>query len=244
MTALQKIGKSNAINHISHLKDIFGEENVFLEAQLIDKQVNPIQVELTNCIRNVGHDSRTKIIATPDAHYANQSDAVDQRILLCNNMRTTLSEVNHKLQNNLEVGLSCFFNSDRYYIPSSEEMYTLHTHEEIENTIYVDSLCEQYDILSHPILPPFNYPDRYKSDSDYLRDLCRDGWRKHSLNNLEKNTQDQYVQRLTYEFDVLHGANLSSYFLIVQDIVDILGSLIGFRVQEEEVLLAVWSHIY
>jgi DNA polymerase-3 subunit alpha len=211
--------KQNALNHISHLKSVFGPENVFLEAQLIDKDVNPIQIELTDCIRRVGHESNTRVIATPDAHYANQSDAVDQRILLCNNMRTTLSEVNHKLQNNIEVGLSCFFNSDKYYIPSSEEMYSLHTDEEIENTIYVDSLCEDYDILSHPILPPFKYPDRYKSDSDYLRDLCRDGWRKHNLNSLDKASQDQYVQRLKYEFDVLHGANLSSYFLIVQDIV-------------------------
>ena len=211
--------KKQSLSHIDHLHNIFGKDNVFLEAQLIDKEVNPIQIELTDCIRSVGHDSNTKVICTPDAHYANQADAVDQRILLCNNMRTTLSAINHKLQNNIEVGLSCFFNSDKYYIPSSEEMFDLHSEEEIENTIYVDSLCEEYDILSQPILPPFNYPSKYKSDSDYLRDLCRTGWRKHELNKLDKEAQDKYVQRLKYEFDVLHGANLSSYFLIVQDIV-------------------------
>lgn len=207
-------------NHIAQLTEVFGNGNVFLEAQLIDKEINPIQIELTDCIRSLGSLSKTKVICTPDAHYANPWDAVDQRILLCNNMKTTLSQINHKLQNNLDVPLSCFFNSDKYYIPSSEEMIELHTEEELENTIYVDSLCEEYNILSQPILPPFNYPKKYTSDSDYLRDLCRTGWRNHKLNNLSKEDQQKYVDRLKYEFDVLHGANLSSYFLIVQDIVN------------------------
>lgn len=211
--------KKQGCDHIAKLTNAFGKGNVFLEAQLIDKEINPIQVELTNAIRKLGAAYNTKVISTPDAHYAKQSDAVDQRILLCNNMRTTLSEINHKLQNNLSVPLSCFFNSDKYYIPSVEEMNSLHTEEELENTTYLDSLCEEYNILSQPILPPFDYPDKYKSDSDYLRDLCRTGWKNHKLNSLSKEEQDQYVKRLKYEFDVLHGAGLSSYFLIVQDIV-------------------------
>jgi DNA polymerase III subunit alpha len=212
--------KKDAHDHISKLTEIFGSGNVFLEAQLIDREINPIQEELTDCIRILGGLSHTKVICTPDAHYAKQSDAVDQRILLCNNMKTTLSQVNHKLQNNSPVPLSCFFNSDKYHIPSPEEMQELHTEEEIQNTRYVDELCEEYNILSQPILPPFKYPNKYSSDSDYLRDLCRGGWKHHKLNTLNKEDQNKYVDRLKYEFDVLHGANLSSYFLIVQDIVN------------------------
>lgn len=140
--------KADGQNHIDRLKEIFGNDNVFLESQLIDKENNPIQIELTNSIRSLAQLTNTKAVCTPDAHYANQHDAVDQRILLCNNMKTTLSEVNHKLQSNIPVGLSCFFNSDKYYIPSSEEMISLHSQEEIENSIYIDSLCEEYNILS------------------------------------------------------------------------------------------------
>ena len=212
--------KKKGQDHISKLTNAFGTGNVFLEAQLIDKEMNPSQVELTDCIRTLGGLMDTKVICTPDAHYDKQSDAVDQRILLCNNMKITLSQINHKLQNGQDVPLSCFFNSDKYYIPSPEEMAELHTQEEIENTIYVDSMCEEYDILSQPILPPFNYPDKYNSDSDFLRDLCRSGWRHNKLNSLSQEDQDKYVKRLKYEFDVLHGAGLSSYFLIVQDIVN------------------------
>lgn len=212
--------KNKGKDHIAKLTNAFGTGNVFLEAQLIDKDMNPAQIELTDCIRSLGSLMDTKVICTPDAHYAKQSDAVDQRILLCNNMKTTLSQINHKLQSGHEVPLNCFFNSDKYYIPAPEEMQTLHTQEEIENTLYVDSLCQEYNILSQPILPPFNYPENYNSDSDYLRDLCRQGWRQHNLNSLTKEDQDKYVKRLKYEFDVLHGAGLSSYFLIVQDIVN------------------------
>ena len=211
--------KKKGQDHISRLTNAFGTGNVFLEAQLIDKEMNPSQVELTDCIRSLGGLMDTKVICTPDAHYAKQSDAVDQRILLCNNMKTTLSQVNHKLQTGQPIPLNCFFNSDKYYIPSTEEMAELHTQEEIDNTVYVDSMCEEYDILSQPILPPFNYPDKYNSDSDYLRDLCRTGWRDNNLNKLPQEDQDRYVKRLKYEFDVLHGAGLSSYFLIVRDIV-------------------------
>lgn len=211
--------RKQAANHIDHLKSLFGKDNVFIEAQLMDQESNPIQKELTECIRSIGQQSATKVICTPDAHYATMADAVDQRILLCNNMRTTLSDINHKLQNNIDVGLSCFFNSDKYHILSPEEIAHLHTEEEIENTNFVDNICEDYDILSQPVLPPFNYPKKYDSDSDYLRQLCREGWRKHQLNKLNKEDQEKYVKRLKYEFDVLHNANLSSYFLIVQDIV-------------------------
>lgn len=211
--------RKQASSHIDHLKSLFGQNNVFIEAQLMDQESNPIQKELTECIRSIGQQSNTKVICTPDAHYATMADAVDQRILLCNNMRTTLSDINQKLQNNMDVGLSCFFNSDKYHILSPEEIQQLHTEEEIENTNFVDSVCEDYDILSQPVLPPFDYPKEYNSDSDYLRQLCREGWKKHNLNKLAKEDQDKYVKRLKYEFDVLHNANLSSYFLIVQDIV-------------------------
>jgi DNA polymerase III alpha subunit len=50
--------KKNGKNHIDKLTDVFGKGNVFLEAQLIDKDINPIQVELTECIRTLGRSFR------------------------------------------------------------------------------------------------------------------------------------------------------------------------------------------
>ena len=154
-----------------------------------------------------------------DAHYCKKSDAVDQRVLLCNNLKTTFPEINRKLANEEDVALSSFFTSENFHILSQEEINDLHTEEEIDNTNLVDSMCEEYDILSKPNLPPFPCPEGY-DDAEYLRQLCRDGWKAKIAKQVPESEHGVYVDRIKYELDVLQGADLSSYFLIVQDIVN------------------------
>lgn len=206
------------IDHVNYLKTIFNDF-VFLEAQLIDKENLPVQIALTDAIRQIGKITNTKVICTPDAHYAKKEDAIDQRILLCNNLKTTFPEISRKLSNNEDIPLSCFFLSDNYHIPSQEEIKELHTEDEIANTIFVADLIEEYDILSKPKLPPFKCPNNLNPD-EYLRELCRIGWKNKIANHIDKESQQIYVDRIKYELEVLQGAGLSSYFLIVQDIVD------------------------
>lgn len=209
-----EIGKS----HVEYLKKIFNN-NVFLEAQLIDSENLKVQKILTQSIREIGKQTNTKVICTPDAHYCRKEDAADQRILLCNNLKTTFPEISRKISNDEDVPLSCFFTSENYHIPSQEEMLGLHTREEIENTIFVADLIEDYDILSKPKLPPFVCPNNLNPD-EYLRELCRVGWKSKIAKKIPDNHQQEYLDRIKYELDVLQGAGLSSYFLIVQDIVN------------------------
>lgn len=211
---IDKVG----IDFVAKMKEIFGQDNFFLESQLMDHIHNPAQKELTEFIRNLGQKTQTKVICTPDAHYCTKDDAIDQRILLCNNLKTTLVDINKKLLANQDVPLSCFFQSDNYHILSPDEMFNLHTEEEIENTLYVDSLCEEYNILSKPSLPKFQCPNNAEPD-EYLRQLCRDGWREKIVDKIPESEHDTYVNRIKFELEVLQGAGLSSYFLIVQDIV-------------------------
>lgn len=205
-------------NFVAYMKDIFGQNNFFLEAQLIDRENSPEQIELTDFVRRLGSITNTKVICTPDAHYCEKEDAVDQRILLCNSLKTTIVDVNKKLLNNEDVALSCFFKSDNFHIPSFEEMIDCHAQEEIENTHYVDSLCENYSISSSPILPPFQCPNNLSPD-EYLRQLCRNGWIEKIKTNIPEKDHPTYSDRIKYELEVLQQAGLSSYFLIVQDIV-------------------------
>jgi DNA polymerase-3 subunit alpha len=204
---------------VSYMKDIFGSDNFFLESQLIDKENNPSQIELTETIRRIAKANNIKLIATPDAHYCESEDAIDQRILLCNNLKVTLSDINRKLLSNEDVPMSCFFKSDKYHIPSYDEMNSLHTKEEIENTNFVAELCEDYDIKHKPFLPDFDCPKGYDPDT-YLRELCRTGWRDKIKNVVDQELEPTYVERIKHELEVLQGANLSSYFLIVQDMVN------------------------
>jgi DNA polymerase-3 subunit alpha len=204
--------------HVTYLRNIFND-NLYLEAQLIDKENLPVQEILTKAIRDIGKETGTKVICTPDAHYCRKEDSVDQRILLCNNLKTTFTEISRKISNDEDIPLSCFFTSENYHIPSQEEIKDIHTAEEIANTIYVANDIEEYDILIKPKLPPFKCPNN-TSDVEYLRELCRQGWKKRIANNVSKEQHQVYIDRIKYELDVLQGAGLSSYFLIVQDIVD------------------------
>ncbi len=213
---ITKDWQSVGCDTIGRLKEMFGKDNFFLEAQLMDSVNTPIQIELTNTIRELGRLTNTKVICTPDAHYARKDDASDQRILLCNNLKTTFPEISRKISNNQDIPMGCFFSSDNYHILSQEEINDLHSEEEIENTQYLSDMCEEYDIYSRPKLPPFNVdvgPD------EFLRQLCRNGWKSKIANKIPSDDQQKYVDRIKYELDILQGAGLSSYFLIVQDIV-------------------------
>jgi DNA polymerase-3 subunit alpha len=215
-TSQNDIGKKG-IEFVAKMKDVFGIDNFFLETQLMDQEFSPDQIEMTEHVRRIGALTNTMVICTPDAHYCEKSDAIDQRILLCNNLKTTLVDINSKLLNGQDVPMSCFFKSDNFHLLSPEEMFAIHKEEEIENTQYVDSLCEEYNILTKPVLPQFKCPEGYNPD-EYLRQLCRDGWKDKVENIIQKDQHEKYVDRIKYELGVLQGAGLSSYFLIVQDI--------------------------
>ena len=202
---------------VEKFRDIFGKENFFLESQLMDVANAPIQKDLTDVIRELSKISGTKVICTPDAHYVRKEDAVDQRILLCNNLKTTMPEISRKINNNENIPMGCFFLSDNFHILSQEEINTLHTEEEIDNTILVSDMCEFYELSNRPRLPPFKCDT---SPDEFLRQLCRDGWKEKIQNKILKENQSEYIDRIKYELEILQGAGLSSYFLIVQDIVN------------------------
>ena len=217
--AINSDWQNNAMPIIDKLQNIFGKDNFFLEAQLMDQGYNPIQKDLTECIRKIAKEKKIKVIATPDAHYCEKEDAIDQRVLLCNNLKTTFIDVNSKILNKENFGMDTFFISDNYHILSNEEINSLHPEEEIENTQFVDSLCENYEINQKPNLPQFDCPTSF-DQAEYLRQLCRNGWRDKIKDIIPEDQQKEYVERIKYELEVLQGAGLSSYFLIVQDIVN------------------------
>jgi DNA polymerase-3 subunit alpha len=202
------------LNKINELNKIFGSDNVFLECQLMDQDINPVQKTLTEFYRKIGNN--INLVATCDAHYCKKEDAVDQRILLCNNLKTTFSDINQKLINNEKFGMDIFFKSDNYHILSNEEMEALHSEIELSNTIKISNMIEEYDILSNPRLPPFSCPNGI-SEHEYLTQIT-----KQKLVDLKLGKE--YSSRLDQELTVLKEAKLAGYFLIVRDIIDYIKS--------------------
>lgn len=198
-------------------RDIFGEDNFFLEIQLIDQEISPAQTVVAKALRYISKKTGIPCVATPDAHYASRDDAEDQRVLLCANLETTIPSIKKKMANGEGVPLETFFRSNSYHIPSPEEMSKIHTKEELENSIKIADMCEEYNILREPILPPFPCE---KGPAETLRQLCRDGWAQKVKGKVPDSKHNEYAERIKHELEVLQTAGLSSYFLIVRDIVN------------------------
>jgi DNA polymerase-3 subunit alpha len=202
--------------------EIFGRGNFFLEIQLIDQDMSPAQKITAEGLRYISKKTGIPCVATADSHYASCEDASDQRVLLCSAVRTTLRKVQSKLDNAEDVGLGSFFRSDKYHIPTEEEIQEINTEAEIHNTKLISDMCETYDILDKPMLPKFTCPDGM-SEEGYLRHLCRDGWKDKLVSQnkiLDPSRSELYADRVKEELSVIQKANLSGYFLIVRDIVD------------------------
>lgn len=200
-----------SVEHINNLKDIFGQNNVALEVQLIYKESVPKITTLTEVVRRLGKETNTMVLATCDAHYCAREDAPDQRILLCRNMNVSLREA-------VEKGmLKCFFESSDFHIPSYNEMVACgHTEEELANTFIFANKCEAYtSILRQPSLPRFACP-LGRGEHDYLKQLCRDGWLTRNIKNKEHD--NIYRDRVLEELGIFEKAGISAYFLIIADI--------------------------
>lgn len=205
---------------VNLLLDIFGKENFWLEAQLMDHINNPTQKIVTDAIRELSTKMNLPIVATPDAHYCTKDQAELQRILLCTNMHTTLDEANKP-----EFPLYSFFASDNYHIPTYDEMISYgHTKTELEETNKIAQICQGYsNILKSPQLPKFPCPEGY-TDNQWLRQLCREGWKEKIQGKIPKDMIQVYGDRVKEELKVFEEANLASYFLIVRDIVNYVRS--------------------
>ena len=199
----------DASNLAVWLQDVFGKGNFWLEVQRMDiLNGNEAQRIVADIVRQVSKNTGIPCIATPDAHYAYHEDAIDQRILLCTNMQVTLDKANRP-----DFPLYGFFKSNNFHIPSYEEMISYgHTEEELANTLEIAASCSKYEqILRPPMIPTFKCPDGLSPD-EYLKKLAYAGLDKHGIND------EQHRERLEMELKVFRDNNLSSYFLIIRDI--------------------------
>ena len=203
----------DAENYVHLMKDIFGQENFFIEIQLIDPNTFGSAKKLANTMRELADRTNTRTIATADSHYVSKSDAIDHRVLLCSSLQTTLQDIQRKK----DIPLDAFFKSNCFHIPSIQELLEWgNTETEIQNTQIIADMCEEYKVTGPPRLPKFECPPGM-DENQYLRQLCRDGWVTKLKPEWDKTA---YADRIKSELAVIDEANLAGYFLIVQDYVN------------------------
>jgi len=160
----------------------------------------------------------------PDSYYTNREDADFHRILLCSSLKTTLSKINKELRSNSSDNphpFDRFFDKNNHQVFSREDLgnvgFSKHDEKIFEE---ISSEFEEYNILSNPMLPEFKCPNGV-TEEEYLKELCRIGWKKHLVqqNKINDQNKQKYLDRFNEEFGVIKNANLFGYFLIVQDII-------------------------
>ena len=175
------------------------------------------------CISNqkFDKDSYKHCADLPRSYYANKEDKVLYKILGCVGFNTTMSKAtswyNSPKSGDMPGGLYNTFSDTTKHVFDKSESAGLS--DEILQEIY--DKCEDYDILHKPMLPKFDCP-RGLSEEDYLKELCRVGWKKLLIDTGKVDDPEKkklYKERFEEELGVIKDADLFGYFLIVQDII-------------------------
>lgn len=182
-------------------RDIFGEENFYLEVQDHGLQEQTlINQEMVRLSRETG----IPLVATNDVHYVDRDDSRAHDILLCIQTGKTVDD-----------SARMKFSGEEFYLKSHEEMHELFKYipEAIENTNKVADMCNMDFVFGQVHLPAFDVPEGHTSDT-YIRHLCYEG-----LKDKYPEITEEIRERAEYELSVITKMGYADYYLIVWDYV-------------------------
>lgn len=189
--------KKAALEH----KEIFGENNYFLELQ--DHGI-PEQKSVNQALLRMSEETGIPLVASNDVHYTLASDAQAHDILLCIQTQKKVTDENRMR-----------YEGGQYYIKSPEEMEALfpYAKEALHRTWEIAQRCNVEIEFGDYKLPKFDVPEGYTA-LEYLQKLCMEG-----LHKRYPNPSKELLDRLAYEIDTISSMGFVDYFLIVGDFI-------------------------
>jgi DNA polymerase III subunit alpha len=189
--------------------------NVFGDRYFIEIMNNGVEVQRLQLEAAVDLAKRLGIplVATSDAHYVQQDDAVAQDVLLCINTGKFRTDTNRMRMEN-----------DSFFLRSPDEMYAhfpgledaVGRSQQIADSVSIDLE------LGKRHFPAFQLPAG-KTTEDYLRELCVAGLKERYAGDEEMlpagNLSQVVSERLDRELSVINKLGFPNYFLIVWDFV-------------------------
>ncbi len=184
-------------------RDIFGENNFFLELQ--DHGISE-QKTVNAALLRMSKETGIKLVCTNDSHYTFAEDYQAHDILLCIQTGKKVSDEDRMR-----------YEGGQYYIKSEEEMRTLfkYAEEAVENTHDIANRCNVEIEFGVTKLPKFDVPEGFTSVS-YLEHLCNEGLKKR----YGENPKEELKDRLEYELSTIKNMGYVDYFLIVWDFIN------------------------
>ncbi|MBR0400279.1 MAG: DNA polymerase III subunit alpha [Mogibacterium sp.] len=187
------------------LRDIFGEDNFFLEVQNHFLKEDKRVIE---GLRMLSAEIGTQLVATNDAHYINREDARAQDILMCIQTQARVTDENRMR-----------FENDEFYIKSEQEMLELFPDmpDAVARTQEIADRCNVEFEFGNYHLPEYVPPEGLSCD-EYLRRLCYEGLEsRYGADAMDE--QSEYRRRLESELSVIENMGYVEYFLIVWDFI-------------------------
>ena len=190
---------------------IFGEDHFYLELQ--DHSI-PEQKRVNEDLIRIHEETGIPLVVTNDAHYLKKEDAETHAILMCIQMNTLLSD-----------GKPLGFETDAFYLKSTEEMYSLFPSlpEACENTAKIAERCNFEYTEGKICLPRFVCPD-HEDPKEYLKRKTEENFDRFVSEKkivfTEKRTERVYRDRIAYELSVIFKMGYAEYFLITADYVN------------------------
>lgn len=183
------------------LQDIFGKDNFFIE--LMNHGI-PEQARTNPLLIEIGKRLDAPLVATQDVHYIDEHAAKSHDILLCCQTGALQSDENRFK-----------FSSDQHYLKTAEEMYGLFKETPIacDNTMLIAERANVKIDFSNLHLPEFPIPENFNNDVEYLVHLVAEGIKK-----VYPNADDTIWERAEYELGVFQSMGVSSYMLILWDL--------------------------
>ena len=183
------------------LRDLFGEDNFYLEIQ--DHNI-PEERQAAQGLIQIHKETGIPLALTNDAHYIEKADAYYQDVLMCIQMGKTVDDPNRMR-----------FESQELYLKSEEEMRKLFPdwQEAADNTVSIAERCNYDFEFGHYHLPRFKLPKGESDSYEYLKKLCEQGFAERYPDKPEVHKQ------LDYELSMINKMGFVDYFLIVSDFI-------------------------
>lgn len=201
----------DVVREAREFDEIFGRGNFYLELQLNEHEG---QQFINDCMVRVHEETGIPLTVTTDFHYSKQEEWEAREILHMlgwGQGKTIKDFPDGKIDTEIK----------QLYVKSAEEMWksferfggTVHAKHAIsafENTLFIDSLVEDFEPDTTQRLPTLPYKNPFKE----MGERAIVGLRKLGLAEDEK-----YKQRLLHELKTIKEKGISNYFLIVQSII-------------------------
>ncbi len=195
-----------ALETLTELRDIFGQDNTFVE---LHNHGLEAQLKLIPQLIDLAKQLSLPVVAANDVHFLHRSDHEAHDVMICIGTGSMVIDEN-RMRYTPEV-----------YFKTAEEMRQIFKDipEACDNTLRIAERCNvtiKLDSTSSEKYPQFPTPDGSPRE-EYMMKLCQEGLLKRY--GAEKANSPEVAERLKYEVDTINSLGFASYFLITADFI-------------------------